>query len=913
MIRSLAKQGAGGIFRARMRGPSSSTSTSQVQRFGLVSLSNRFTSHNDVRLRSYSSKDNQTLAKFTDLVLDRRRTPLGTLSAEQWEDCLAAMVEWLETGEEKLIGYSVDIVDRILHRLLAERATHSLASRGHESDLKPWLAAVVHAWLQMNLKHPQSLLALERADSLLSNLLLSWYRRGHFTDKDLPVEQGVAVLQSLLALRSPVGALRATQLLLSEHYAVMWTLDKTNVVPCFHEALKQAVEFAPDCSGCAESLMDEMKQLAEDPAWTGVQVKEEGLIQAMEGYFDEGLHSAKSALSPFEAEALGRRILQSITSAGEEDKETVEKLIRHWETTKPTSDGVNSFARELTDYYIRIGDPQLATRWLSSWATNSADAPGDKMERYTNVIGLWTKSGDSQAPWRAEELLERAEMLAKDAEVAVDDSLYASMANSWMTCSDPNAGRKALQLLQRMHGFDPLLFATVLRSSRGRALIVSDDVLAAIAVMERHWEALPSNVTTEAIESVATIIGESKLSDCAFELAQLFGRHTFVPAEDICVTLLAAFSETSDPQAVLELMASLAYCTPPSLKCYQTALSSLLAIRHRPKFDETRHLLTVLIDDVVNGLNASTGEVNEAMLSVLDAFTAVRRELDAAAVLEEAEEKLIPEDPSTLEPFPISLECYRKVATVFFVKDKYDDVEAIFDKVRNYYRSGHPDMAPDNRFYNLCMASLSKEGPHTLEEQEDLLNEISKLYTETAEERFKPIDTMFRGIFVCLQAQCTPEPDRALKWIEEVSRLGIVMSAPFCFNIAMHLVLTSDKSNAFELVTKVMDALQAAKVEPDFYTLHNVLKACAKANKSHREQALRTALETFEQIRERGFVNQTTYLIVLDILDRFAPTDMVADGTRDVISSIFDLFRQDGKLSEEANRHFMVYGSLAVE
>jgi len=744
--------------------------------------------------------------------------------------------------------------------------------------------------------------------------------------------------------------------------------NKKGIVPLYHEALKQTVRLVSARDGgqtvgtgahqhvvnanllsSAFELNRFMILLAhQDEDWDGIHPTEEetaslaNLLLTTDNDMGTGLDRRQStALSSFEMSALQKQLIGIINNASagdEKERRKINDLVQKWSnasirnpgavapaTGRPSSSGLDIYMA-LTRYYIRMKDPHVATTWLRKVeAVSGADEVANSSEGswrvglYEELVRLWGRTEDHQAPWRADELLRRLEDAVSNDEgdsVGLPESLYSLVAGRWIHLG---RGDKLLDLCLNSRLFPESLLPTALPQSLqllvegdGSSFVASSDALARVfKELPRIHAMLNEKDRVGLTEDLASVIRHQKLPDFAVALAEYMSQNNMIPNSIICERLAGSFPEDTSPEVVLDLLYKLeGECGADlSFGCYKSAIDSLLVIRGKPKFDGMINIIGRLLTDIRESrLDVEAEDLGKLLHRVLRFCRFARREQSALAILRLAEEQLLMRETlSSFSAFPIPMECYRDVATSCFVKGKTETVEELFEKVRQYQYSGFEDMTPDSKFYNLMMASLGQKGPQaSLEKRVELLHELISHYSSTRDDRFKPLDLMFIEIFKDLEADATVyHAEQAVSLAGEMARVGVKVhsrspKSAFGLNIVMHLVLQSGMEGAFQTVMELRSHFEALDIEPDAHTLHNILKACSIAKNGDLQLAVRTGLESFARIREMGRSHETTYLHLLQLLRNAREVIEVEE----IVPGLFDSCQQDCLLSAKVQNEF---------
>jgi hypothetical protein len=751
------------------------------------------------------------LKRLTDRILYTPQTPLGTMTVDQWDDTLLAMLYWFHhdsnidvdalqedgaavTASNSLenvpvTGFVLDIVDRLLHRLYYEHATQSVASRNRNDDLAQWTLAVLSAWLRAGQNHPTDQLSVQRADKLWAKIV-QWKERGLWKQGNLPVPELAQLAQAWLKLQSPQGTQKAAELLLSVDMVEFVHQGNHAIIPCYHQALEQSVQFAESCGDLSSKLVGRMEKLSREPGWEAIQPSEEVVQARLLDDFWQSAPDNQKALSSFETQTLQRNMLKRIHEAFEDDMEKVDDVIERWKALEAETDPklTNELTHALYGYYVRIEDPRKATSWLLQ--LDQTGVPDDEQtKQFEKLIRLWSESKLPDACWRLEELLPRLEELTLQDGSSIDTSVYTSIARLMLDSGAARGTAKARALVSRAKTLD----ASLLRISLDACLLEGPTV---------------------SVDSVMK-------------------------------------------------------ATRQFMQLYDT-------------LDETE-ALSLALDTIL-----------------LNSLAHVQKEFNAIKILSLVEEKFLTLDRvSAVSPVPLA--SFKSVISALAAKEKLLLVAQVFDRVWTYYHMGYTDLLPDADLYMLYLTALAKEGESTLDKREELLNQLIQVYGSSGKQECKPSDRMFNYIYSPTTKPTEEHVQRAVVLLDELIEVGAEIQDPKPFNTIMHLITENQSETVYKRVIDIHERMQKAGVPEDTYTLHNIVRACGRAQEQERPDALNLAMATLGEIRYSKQVDTRTYSLVFRVVGELLPS-RDAKMLDPLVEAIFKLCCDDGHFSSNTRK-----------
>eukprot|EP00539_Tryblionella_compressa_P016329 CAMPEP_0178844162 /NCGR_PEP_ID=MMETSP0746-20121128/16617_1 /TAXON_ID=913974 /ORGANISM="Nitzschia punctata, Strain CCMP561" /LENGTH=180 /DNA_ID=CAMNT_0020507993 /DNA_START=8 /DNA_END=547 /DNA_ORIENTATION=+ len=153
------------------------------------------------------------------------------------------------------------------------------------------------------------------------------------------------------------------------------------------------------------------------------------LKQKEDGKREEGDH----VISPFEMEAVEKRLIDLLESANRQNKDEIEKLIQRFTGLEPS----NALVFALIDFYLRMKDADRASYWLQKLDSQSLKASSNLID---DVFLLWSAQRGPRTPWRADEVFRTISSLIRDLDnstSAVNTLTFKLMLQIWSNSEDP--------------------------------------------------------------------------------------------------------------------------------------------------------------------------------------------------------------------------------------------------------------------------------------------------------------------------------------------------------------------------------------------------------------------------------------------------------------------------------------------
>lgn len=137
----------------------------------------------------------------------------------------------------------------------------------------------------------------------------------------------------------------------------------------------------------------------------------------------------KKVLSSFELATMRQRFLDFVDTAGKDDANKVEQFVKRWVSLpnhNETEDdlGTSDVYEAVVDYFVK---------WLQKMEQVSGAATGaSSHDKLNSILQLWARSSDREAPWRAQELVQRMEELDRQEVLQITSSTYNLLAETWL-------------------------------------------------------------------------------------------------------------------------------------------------------------------------------------------------------------------------------------------------------------------------------------------------------------------------------------------------------------------------------------------------------------------------------------------------------------------------------------------------
>lgn len=860
--------------------------------------------------------------------LNTRAMPLGTMKDQQWDDAVSAMECWLQF-EGQGGGYAIDSAERVLQRLIYEHAAGDSKSIIYIERIETLHMAqkdLLHSWLDVSARNDKSRMALERSEKALTRLL-EWRAQGWASSDEgdehgFPMQEFLALTHGWLDLKTADGSTHAANLLLASTDGgkhLIMSNAVSELIPCFQKAVKQCIEIIEDDDSKVETsydsalaLFDRMDFLSDQAGWEDM--SPEGARKALleNSIFgdEENSRQRKESVSSFEIEAMQKRIIELVS--GEADIQKVDRLIEKLAGAMPTA----KLCTALTDYFAKIEDAERATQWLlyldQVTMANTGKRTELSTERFHRVLTAWSRSDNSRAAWRADELVRRMDDLesTQNSTVFVDAETYEIVFSIWLKSGDPAAHRKVREgfsrLLRMEKNSSAKTFKMALQASSHD--ITGPEVQAILDTLLKQWSTFKQDDLPELFEAImeSLAVQGAPVAYVQRVLQKAMDDRISI-TKSICLHSLKAIKDTSQsPAETMDLLAFLGQSKVNfDLSCYQAVIQSLLKFE-KESSNEIKSILSrsfPLVTDTI--LVQPPEQFGDMLQDILAIFTARKMYGEAEEFLMQAENALLVQYPKDGFISPIPIACYqRMMKRDWYTKTNAPKVIDTFNRLLAFYNTGYTNLRPDREIFASYIKSAAKiaKGP---EKVEQILDDMVVLFETTGDEECKPDADIFCTLLSAWKREVGEEIDKAgersLTLLERMLSLRVPPNT-YTINLVMQNVAKSCKENTFTTVSDLFERLKSSGLEPDAYSHHHLLGACGVAKEEQREDALRTCLHTLHLIRSQHNGAETiTYGILTKVLRRLVPNGQRADK---IARSAFILCCEDGLLDSELKKDF---------
>lgn len=467
------------------------------------SLSRNFSAIDPTDISTFKHMDRATF-----FVANPKRNPLGTMDTSSFDEVQSIMSGWLKRKEwdselepnatTKLFGYSVDAAERLLQRLIDEKAATKAGSIArHQRDLAiaEWQPAVLNAWIHVATlqQYDRSILAAasERAEMALGRIV-EWYNQGLWLPRvatneqdPLPVLSFARLCRLWLRLDSADGFVRAADLLITwtdrEQDSLLLDAYKSDISQCFNAAMIQCSSLLrrqdesdtyDELRKAAAALVGRMDLLRES-GWDELDevtalARKVALMETLQRPGE--IITSEDKSRQFEEAAMFQQMTDLIGAAGSADQETIvdEVIPRLIESKNMPTHLARNFSTALVDFFIRVQDAKQANHWMQRLgmidaALSHQDEDTLRFNRLLAIFELWTEKTESEdteeAIWRAEELLRRCETIESQEVNKAESELcgrgvYLKMLRLWSTYTNDTdlKARKVLEFFDKAIG-----------------------------------------------------------------------------------------------------------------------------------------------------------------------------------------------------------------------------------------------------------------------------------------------------------------------------------------------------------------------------------------------------------------------------------------------------------------------------
>lgn len=840
----------------------------------------------------------QDLEQATEMLLDQKRNPLGTMSEDNWEDALVAMECWKQADPNgTLSGYSIDSFDRLLQRLVSEYATETLISQNRRESIIIQQITVLQAWLNLAQRHTPNMnyLAIEKAEIALFRLI-DRYNRG-WTDKNIVNEGSLAVINSWLSFESSEATIRASKLLLSwtdPELKIVTDDVKREVALLFQQALDQSIALN-DGIDTAQSLIFQMDKLKKRHGWEELEITNEIRQKILEEEVRSSIRfettgGNEKVQADHEIEVRRKKTIEWISMAGEDDKEMVKSLSEY---QKNSLESDRRFAKVLTDYYVKIKDARMSTQWLKRLdvITNTETVDEQYKSSLSNlchkIVQLWRYETDRESPWRVMEIVDRMESLERDMEGvgSLDSSTYNLLCEMWLQMGGSVANRKVQEIFWKTYNPNDkwhvtpnikslILFLRALSLGSGDVIKLDESQIKfCITILNKNLQNGEVHELENAIERLMELLAVQKMPTLAKILLDMSISRGLQLTDTSCQHLLQVYSGSVESKNLITLMNAIERESSKSLnfECFKIAINNTLTTKPY-KVNEVMDLLIRTLSRFADGkMVAEPEEVGSLLENVIINSPGLKMAKDVNNILQFAEDELLPLlEEHTKRKSPIPISCFNHLMKQRNANGLYFMAEKIYERLLNHYHNGYFDLIPNTDTYNILMKSFTQK--NDIIGGEKLISGANDLFESTSNDICKPNNrSLFMALFLMYLRVGTEDAlTRCYALIDRWILLDEFNSGKqIGFDTTMKLILKIDKNmSSYEEVSRLYYRLREKGQQPDLNIMHTMLEACAFSPPHKRKDALRTAVEVLAEIRNRGLMNEDTYYIFIEFLKK---------------------------------------------
>ncbi|KAI2513729.1 hypothetical protein MHU86_512 [Fragilaria crotonensis] len=828
------------------------------------------------------------LEAFTETALDRRRTPLGTMSRNQLESTLSAVNAWCQHG-------GLDSADSLVHRLGLELASGSLAARDYKDKVVETHLQLIEAYIAEHQGDQNN--TLEDAERLLQRLAL-WYNRGSVSD----VPAG-AVANLVDAWLADGNDERASALLI--WWTKVFPVDEESLIPIFKRVIDSS--FDSDNDAVMIKLTLKLQALGKENGWAS-------LDDIMYGKIPVAAQDDKSVSSPNEPDVkvddsrssgmniLKMKMIGFLKDASKSDIAKVNqyqtKLVR-----LPEFELTQDICESLLDFYIRAEFPKEAAVWLQHLDRAGSTTVFDKV---LDVLKLFADNKDERSHWRANELFKRMEELEGQGQGIITTEMYNLYCKIWAQSGEAVAKAKVKEILTKYivaangghadktpnaQSLD-LVFDFLLDSEEGARtallfILAQWKSFEGGVLQDKVGVFLPKLVNFGLIGEAERLLRLAKSSNCSFD-------------DDTLSSYVSAHTTSSNPMSVfaaLDVVKELEGRVP--FVCCANVILGFLNVKVPAAAQRERALLESVLKGAYDGtLSAPTDQVRHFIEFVIFILTKQGRYTEAEKILLLFESK----QGGTARTDLLTPACFNNVMNGWLVGRKVDKVGSTFERLFQYGESDDSHLAPNLKSFSLYLKGLSNT-PRSADRAEEILQTMLTRYSQTSDPDLKPDDGHFNSVLISLRNDAPPDVvDRSMALLQEMKALGVI-SESFTFDIIMKSILGSQVDNKFAKVMEVQKMLEEAQITPSAFTHNIILTACSCANKSETESALHTAIQSMQRLREfeerPNAVDYAAYVKVLRRLLKKRSKENIQ-----IVAEAIQSCREDGVLNEKLVNDF---------
>jgi hypothetical protein len=816
---------------------------------------------------------------LTQKLLHASSTPLGTMSAYVVDDAITASQYWISVRS----GYAIDSADRLLQRLMYERASGAIAAQKRTKAIADLQRQVLQSWLTLG----SFLSAIERAETILGRMV-EWHDRG--LSSHLPFPEMIALVK-LCVYEGNYPTNAAKQLL-------QWTENPnpetaTKLVPLLNATLMLCVQ--EEDRTTAIPLIERMEKLEKEHEWQDLVIDADArkvildasLMETKAITYYQDKDGSSSRFTPLELKVIHERFIGFLQSASKNYRPKALEITKQMDTLSQ-SDLTHDVFKALVQYFVRIEDPKQATHLLQRLDVGNRSEPSDKAvspDLFIDVLDLWAKSQDSDAPWRAQEVVTRMEELENLKLLNVTTRCYNLLCEAWVSSDELIATQKVEAILSRMLSAKEKGDASKAPDRETYKLYLrlrpNDYNLSTRAVSEimEHGEQLHAEDLSQVLESTFEALaahGEQGASSkvlhgkghAASKLLHQAVERGMVVTPSMCINALEVYRVSRQPTAVireLEFLEAIPGMVLP-LACYEIAVRTLLDAPGLP-YEREEALVAKTLELYSTGkLAAESHEMETLMKRVMQELEYQGRATAVEGMLKTLE-RLVLSNEASVKDIGVPLDCFNNAIKCWADEQNAEKTTEILERLLSYYKVGHESLLPNASSFLMTIKCQSTEGSSNdmAVKAEAILVQMCELYESTGNDLCKPDAHCFNATFLAWKKVGTLEAiERSTKLLENMLSLGIEPEI-FTFNTVMQIVAYAPDDIAhikFGKISQLMKLMQEAGLEPNRFSYFFMLRACANVKKEEeRDHALQKAMDSMGRLRQSREADLGSYRV----------------------------------------------------
>ena len=671
--------------------------------------------------------------------------------------------------------------------------------------------------------------------------------------------------------------------------------------------------------------------------------------------------SKEGHVSTLDFDLKKERTLAFIAAAGPNDKAKIEELLAEVDSLmaisslRGSNDGTSSSSLEGTgladwpakvseamfDYGIRTNDGKEALRWIRVFENTKPTPPATVLvDKLTKLIDVWQGTESPDTPWRVSEIVRRIEGLdAQNGLNSLDTDSYNMLCRLWSESSDSSAGQKLIEVVKRMTALGStdetvapnettfeMLLTTLPKLNDKKVTAHTASLLAA------NWERLDPTKLSGIVDRLMAVLADMGLHLQATTLMELSTKTGIAVHKSMPKNVLEAHKSAEPKKVVAELdkmTKNDAFKGGVDFSTYASAMRALVASNRKDSFQEETGLMMKICDDVLTRRTRVSGRDFSIFLrETVHKLGEQGRFSEADEMVRLLESSIIfnNNDAARKAGIRVPIACFKYTMAGWKRAEKYDRVEAVYGRMVNHKRNGHHYLTPDKSILAICLSCLASSkgrGPSTAQRAEDMLRSFIEWHSNGQETNGQKnqgngrntnnnngvvkdasdIDAgHFNSILICWKHSESPEAlPRSLELLNQMDTLGIRYE-PFTIETAMEIALKRSDPDVYKTVLALRDRLKKARLQPTVFVHGLILRACAKAPTSAKEQAVKLAMETVGRLRASKSANFTQYESLVDALTTLLRGDKRLE---QLIAGVAWHALQEGKLDKDLRDRFV--------